>query len=312
MVPTPSPEFEQRIAAVRSFNRFYTRQIGLLQDGLLQSQFSLAEARVLYELAHRNKLTATEISSDLGLDQGYLSRMLRRLAERNYVVRTASPTDRRQNFISLTTRGRLAFGSLDQRSQAEIGKMLGAIAPADQGRLTAAMAAIEALLGKRRLERPAYVLRPHRPGDMGWVVARHGALYAEEYGWDISFEGLVAEIVAEFIKTFDTACEHCWIGEIDGAPVGCVFLVKKSDTVAKLRLLLVERQARGLGIGARLVEECIRFARSAGYRTITLWTQSILVGARRIYERAGFKRVAQEPHASFGQKLLGETWEITL
>jgi DNA-binding MarR family transcriptional regulator/N-acetylglutamate synthase-like GNAT family acetyltransferase len=309
---TAATDLDRRIAAVRRFNRFYTRQIGLLRDGVLDSPFSLAEARVLYELGQHGRLTATQLAGALGLDQGYLSRILRRFADRNLIAKTASPDDGRQILLVLTASGRSAFRSLDRGSHDQVGAMLAKLPHADQERIVAAMGAIGDILGERNGPRPAYVLRPPRPGEFGWVVARHGAVYTEALGWDTSFEGLVAEIVAAFIKNFDPQHERCWIAEIDGEPVGCVFLVRKSDTVAMLRLLLVEPKARGHGIGARLVEECIRFARSAGYTTIALWTQSILIGARRIYERAGFRRIAEDRHTSFGRDLVGETWERKL
>jgi DNA-binding MarR family transcriptional regulator/GNAT superfamily N-acetyltransferase len=310
----PSSDLEQRIAAVRRFSRFYTRQIGLLRAGVVDSAFSLAEGRILYELAHADQTTATQLAEELGLDRGYLSRILRSLCERDLVFKTPSPDDKRQILLSLTTKGRLAFADLDQRSQNEVAAMLEKIPPAEQDRIAGAMATIERLLRRDSCEHasPAYVLRPPRPGDMGWVVSSHGALYSQEYGWDQSFEALVAEIVAQFIRTYDASRERCWIADLDGEPVGSIFLVRASDEVAKLRLLMVERRARGLGIGGRLVEECVRFARQCGYAKITLWTQSVLVAAHRIYKRAGFKRVASEPHVSFGKSLVGETWELAL
>ncbi|MGP0090103.1 MAG: GNAT family N-acetyltransferase [Xanthobacteraceae bacterium] len=305
-------DLDRRVAAVRSFNRFYTRQIGLLQDGFLQSPFSLAEVRVLYELAHGDEPTATDVAQSLNLDAGYLSRITAKFVDADLVTKLPSAADRRQFRLKLTTKGRRAFAGLENRSHGDIAAMLGRLAGSEQERMVKAMQAIEGMLRAPRADKPSYLLRPHQPGDMGFVVARHGARYAEEYGWDISFEALVAEIVAEFIKKFDPKRERCWIAEIDGEPVGSVFLVKASDTVAKLRLLLVEPKARGLGIGGRLVEECIRFARQNGYKSITLWTQSILTGARRIYQNAGFRRVREEPHTSFGQDLIGETWERAL
>jgi DNA-binding MarR family transcriptional regulator/N-acetylglutamate synthase-like GNAT family acetyltransferase len=311
-----SPDMEQRVAAVRRFSRFYTRQLGCLQDMFLQTPFSLAEARVLYELAHRDKPTATAIADELGLDRAYLSRILRGFADRDLIFKTPSRQDGRQVLLSLTTKGRLAFASIDERSQGDVAGMLEKIPVPAQERVVGAMGAIERLIGGQADEpdaaRPAYVLRPPRAGDMGWIVARHGALYAQEHGWGQRFEGLCAEIVAEFCRDNDPARERCWIADIDGEPVGCVFLVRASDEVAKLRLILVEPRARGLGIGSRLVEECIGFARAAGYKTMTLWTQSVLVSARRIYEAAGFRCVASEAHAEFGVALTGETWERAL
>jgi len=306
------PVSEQRIAAVRRFTRFYTRRMGVLRDGLLETQFSLTESRVLYELANRTAPTAAELCRDLGLDAGYLSRILRAFAQRGLIARTPSKVDARSHQIMLTPAGRAAFAPLDRRSQDEVAAMLAGIAESEQGWLIDAMRTVERFLGERPADAPGYVLRPHEPGDMGWVVSRHGALYAQEYGWDITFEALVAEIVAAFIKTFDMRRECCWIAEVDGAPVGSVFLVKQSDEIAKLRLLLVEPRARGLRIGARLVGECVRFARLAGYRTLTLWTNDVLVAARHIYEHAGFRLVQEEKHRSFGHDLVGQNWELAL
>ena len=306
------PSSDQEIAAVRAFTRFYTRKIGVLDQHLLKSPYSLSEARVLYELAHRDDLTAKEIGTGLGLDPGYLSRILQNFAESGLISRKPLASDRRQYRLALTSRGRQAFARLDQSSQDEVAAMLAPLPPDEGRRLTAAMATIEELLEGRKRERASFLLRSHRIGDIGWVISRHGAVYAQDYGWDISFEALVAEIAAQFIKSHDPAREHCWIAEVAGEPVGSVFLVKGSDEVAKLRLLLVEQKARGLGVGRALVEQCIRFAREAGYTSITLWTQSILIAARNIYQRAGFRRVAEEKHHSFGADLTGETWELTL
>ncbi len=303
---------EARVEATRRFNRFYTRRIGVLQEGLLQSPFSLAEARVLYELAHRERPRATELGKELGLDEGYLSRILRGLRKRGLVDRRPSPADGRTNLLGLTRRGKAAFATLDERSRQEIGAMLAALPPRGQSRVVEAMGAIEALLGGARRAAVPYLLRLHQPGDMGWVVHRHGVLYAQEYGWDERFEGLVAEIVARFVKRFDPKRERCWIAEQDGEIVGSVFLVKQSRTVARLRLMLVEPKARGMGIGTRLVGECIRFARQVGYARITLWTNSVLLAARHIYEQSGFRLVHEEPHASFGHDLVGETWDLKL
>lgn len=303
---------EQRVGAVRRFNRLYTRRIGVLRDNFLDSSYSLAEARVLYELARREGLTATEVAADLGLDHGYLSRILRSFSERGLVAKAPSPSDRRQSLLSLTVKGRLAFAQIDQRSQSEIADMIGKLAPADQERLIGAMRTIESVLDETRAPEPPYILRPPRAGDMGWIVSRHGALYREEYGWDERLEALTAEIVAAFIRNFDGKRERGWIAERDSENVGCVLLVKETDEIARLRLLLVEPKARGLGIGARLVAEAVRFAREAGYRTITLWTHSVLTAARTIYERAGFKLVASKEHDEFGKTLVGETWELEL
>jgi DNA-binding MarR family transcriptional regulator/GNAT superfamily N-acetyltransferase len=303
---------EERIATVRRFNRFYTRKIGVLAERLLNSPFSLAEARVLYELALREPATATELRQELGLDPGYLSRILAGFARRGLVSRASSETDRRQSHLSLTQTGRAAFAPLDARSRDEIGGLLASLPEPDQGRLVAAMEQVERLLGASPAPKVPYLLRPPAPGDIGWVISRHGALYAKEYGFDQTFEALVGEIAAKFITEFDPKRERCWIAERDGEPVGSVFLVKGSDRTAKLRLLLVEPSARGLGIGARLVAECIRFARQSGYQEITLWTQSVLVAARHIYQAAGFRLMRSEPHHSFGQDLIGETWDLAL
>jgi len=303
---------DDRIEAVRQFNRFHTRKIGVLNEGLLGGPFSLTESRVLYELATRNETRACELASELSLDPGYLSRILRSFEDRGLIDRRQSDTDARQSVLSLTEQGKRAFASLNSQSRAEIAAMLRGLSRADQNRLVAAMRLIAELLEPRSPGRVAYVIRPHRPGDMGWVVHRHGVLYAEEYGWDERFEALVAGIAAEFINRHDPKRERCWIAEMDGELVGCVFLVKQSDTVAQLRLLLVEPKARGLGLGGRLVDELVRFARLAGYKKIVLWTNSVLLAARRLYERAGFRLVREEPHCSFGRDLIGETWELDL
>jgi DNA-binding MarR family transcriptional regulator/GNAT superfamily N-acetyltransferase len=307
-----APLSEQRIAAVRRFSRFYTGRIGLLREGLHDSPFSLTQSRVLYELAHRAAPTAAEIARDLGLDAGYLSRILRAFRQNGLIARTPSDTDGRQTHVSLTPAGRQAFAPLDRGSDDEAAAMLARLTSAGQARLIAAMGTIEQLLGGRPADATPYLLRPHQPGDMGWVTSRHGALYAQEYNWDTDFEALVAGIVAAFIRNFDMRRERCWIAEIDGEPVGSVFLVKQSQEIGKLRLLLVEPRARGLGIGARLVAECIRFARLAGYRTLALWTNDVLVAARHIYEKAGFRLVAEEKHRSFGHDLVGQNWELGL
>lgn len=305
-------EFPARVEAVRRFNRFYTRQIGVLQEGLLQSPFSLTEARVLYELAHQKETTATALGEELGLDAGYLSRILRGFQKQGLIDKKPSETDGRQSLLKLTAPGKKAFARIDKDSQREIGAMLQSLPATGQSRLMEAMETIEELLGTRPEPRVPYILRPHQPGDMGWVVQLHGALYAQEYGWDEQFEALVAEIVAQFLRSFDPKRERCWIAEKDGENVGSVFLVRDSDTVAKLRLLLVDPKARGLGIGARLVDECMRFARQVGYRKITLWTNSVLHAARRIYEAAGFRLVHEEAHHSFGHDLIGQTWGLDL
>lgn len=305
-------DMSQRVAIVRRFNRFYTKQIGVLTDAYLQSPFSVTEARVVYELAHHEQSTATELGAELGLDAGHLSRILRDLKKRKLLDKQPSATDGRQSVLRLTEKGQGAFATINTRSHSDIEAMLNKLSAEDQNRLVEAMGTIERLLGAQPEHKVPYILRLHQPGDMGWVVHRHGALYSEEYKWDEQFEGLVAEIVAKFIKHYDPKRERCWIAEKDGETVGSVFLVKKSKTVAKLRLLLVEPKARGLGIGARLVDECVRFARQAGYQKIVLWTNSILGAARHIYEKAGFHLVESEPHHSFGHDLVGETWELAL
>jgi DNA-binding MarR family transcriptional regulator/GNAT superfamily N-acetyltransferase len=305
-------EFDQRVAAVRRFTRFYTQRIGVLQDGLLQSPFSLTEGRVLYELANRAQPTASELCRDLGLDAGYLSRILRRYERRGLVRRAQSKSDGRRSLLSITDKGRKAFAPLNARSREEIGAMLRVLSASEQKRLVAAMRAIERLLGAKSEASAPYVLRPAAPGDMGWVVSRHGALYAQEYGFDAQFEALVAGIVATFVQRFDEKRERCWIAEKDGENVGSVFVVRHSAAVAKLRLLLVEPKARGLGIGARLVDEALRFAQQHGYRKMTLWTQSNLAAARAIYEKTGFRLAKTEPHRSFGHDLVGEYWARTL
>jgi len=308
----PDPVFEQRVNAVRHFSRFYTRKIGLLQAGLLDSPFSLTQARVLYELAHHPESTATDIATALDLDHGYLSRILRGFDEEGLIDRRRAKEDGRQVVLSLTTKGHKAFAALDHRSQHDIGALLHRLPESDQARVVAAMSTIEHLLGEEMPGVPLYILRPHRPGDMGWVIGHQAKLYASEYGWDLTYEALVAEIAAQFIRNFDPAREYCWIAELDGEPVGSVFVVKQSEEVAKLRLLAVDAKARGLGIGRRLVDECVTFARARGYRRITLWTQSVLTSARRIYEAVGFRRVGKEPHESFGASLVGETWQLDL
>jgi DNA-binding MarR family transcriptional regulator/N-acetylglutamate synthase-like GNAT family acetyltransferase len=304
------------VAAVRRFNRFYTRQIGVLHEGLLDSPFSLTEVRVLYEVAHRDKVTAAEISKELGLDPGYLSRILNGFEARRLIRRVPSETDARQNLVELSKHGTTIFAKLDSRSNEHVRGMLSDLPQSEQARLVGAMATIESLLGScardGATDGPSYILRPHRPGDMGWVVHRHGVLYAEEHGYDERFEALVASIVAEFIQNFDSKRERCWIAEKAGEIVGCVLLVRKSKSIAKLRLLLVEPAARGLGIGRRLVAECVRFARQTGYKKIMLWTQSTLHAAREIYKRAGFRKVHEEKHHSWGHDLVAETWELKL
>lgn len=299
-----------QVAAVRGFNRFWTRRIGVLAEGYLGSEFSLTQVRVLYELAHREETTASDLIRELGLDAGYLSRILRGFEGRALISRRRSSVDGRRSLLRLTERGRQAFDRLDARSREDIGAMLDELTPEERERAVGAMRGIERVLGARS-EQP-YLLRRHRPGDMGWVVHRHGVLYSREYGWDEQFEALVAEIVAKFIRQYDPERERCWIAERDGEAVGSVFLVRHSEVEARLRLLLVEPSARGLGVGARLVEECVAFARATGYRRISLWTNDVLHAARYIYEGAGFRLTHEEPHHSFGHDLIGQTWELNL
>lgn len=302
--------FQHRVAAVRRFSRFYTRAIGALQEGLLQSRFSLAEARVLYELAQRGDTTATDLGRDLDMDAGYLSRILQRFDRDGLIVRTPSEADRRQSLLSLTQAGREAFAPLDARSREAVGALLAPLPEPAQSKLVTAMAHIETLLDVPRAA--PWLLRQHRPGDIGWVVARHAALYAEEYGFDARFEALVARVAGEFLAQHDPVRERCWIAECDGVNLGSVFVVRQSDEIARLRLLIVEPAARGLGIGRRLVDECIGFARVAGYRGITLWTNDVLVAARGIYRQAGFRMVASAPHSDFGPPMVGEDWDLLL
>jgi DNA-binding MarR family transcriptional regulator/N-acetylglutamate synthase-like GNAT family acetyltransferase len=309
----PNSELGERVRAVRRFNRFYTRKIGVLKEGLLGSPLSLTEGRVLYELAQREKTTASELAQELGLDSGYLSRMLKSFAAKGVVTRHVSKSDRRQMILTLTNRGRELFATIDDRSRDEIAALLGVLPASHQAQLVAALERVERLLGVRGEEAElSYILRPHQPGDIGWIIHRHGVLYAEEYGLDASFEALVARIAADFVENFDARRERCWIAERDVGIVGSVLLVRDSEEIAKLRLLYVEPTARGLGIGRRLVGECIGFARRTSYRKLTLWTNDVLVSARRIYEAAGFHLVHEEPHHSFGRDLVGQYWELPL
>jgi DNA-binding MarR family transcriptional regulator/N-acetylglutamate synthase-like GNAT family acetyltransferase len=298
---------ERQVAEVRAFNRFYTKQIGVLSEGLLRSEYSLTEVRVLYELAHAERTSAKRLVEELALDPGYLSRIIKKLTDRGFIAKKTNDNDQRETWLALTEQGRKAFEPLNRASDEEVRALLSRLAATDQKKLVAAMATIRDLLGETDTSEP-YLLRPHRVGDMGWVVHRHGTLYSQEYGWDERFEALVAEIAAEFIKTFDPKRERCWIAERKGEIVGSVFLVKKDDITAKLRLLYVEPSARGLGIGKRLVEECLRFAKQVGYKKVTLWTQGNLAAARGIYEKAGFTLVGQQNHKSFGKELVAETW----
>jgi DNA-binding MarR family transcriptional regulator/N-acetylglutamate synthase-like GNAT family acetyltransferase len=305
------------VDAMRRFSRFYTRKIGLLQEEFLGTDFSLTEGRVLYELAHKQESTAAAIAAALALDAGYLSRILSTFERKKLIAKTPSPTDGRQSILTLTARGRKAFAPLEARSSEQVGKMISTLSEPKKRRLVEAMQTVEDLLGGggfegERAKPSGYILRPPQVGDLGWVVHRQGALYWQEYGYDEHFEALVAEIVAKFVQNFDARRERCWIAERDEEIVGSVFLVKESEKVAKLRLLYVEPSARGLGIGGRLVAECVRFARQAGYEKIVLWTQSELDAARHVYEKVGFRVVEKKEHHSFGKDLTAEVWELEL
>lgn len=305
---------DENVAAIRAFNRFYTRRIGAL-GAHLDSELSLTETRVLYELANRDGAAAADIARELDLDRGYLSRTLRAFRRRGWITAAPSAGDRRRTVLRLTAAGRRTFSPIDKRATQAIGDFLRPLATADHQRLLDAMHTIRSLLGDTTVARPEpapYVLRPPRAGDMGWVVNRHGVLYSREYGWDDRFEALVARVVADFVEHFDSKRERCWIAERDGQPVGSIFVVKGSKTVAKLRLLLVEPSARGFGIGRRLVDEVIHFARHTGYKKVQLWTQSDLKAARRIYKTAGFELVGTEEHSAFGSPLTAETWELVV
>jgi len=301
-----------RVDRVRRFNRLYTRRIGVLQDGYLDSPFSLAEVRVLYELAHQPGATASDLARQLDLDPGYLSRILRRFDERGLLDRTRSVRDGRERHLRLTPGGTATFEPLETVAREQIGSLLGTLSDPQQQQLLGSMATIEGLLERPPTE-PSYTLRTEpKPGDFGWVVQRHGAIYAEEYGWDLTFEALVASIVARFVEHYDPEYERVWIAERDGERIGCLFLVKLSRRVAKLRLFLVEPSARGMGVGDRMVVELLDFARASGYHTIRLWTQGNLLAARRLYARHGFRLIEEEPNHAFGADLVSETWELKL
>ena len=305
-------ELSAHVEAVRRFSRFYTTRIGLLEEGLLDSPFSLTEGRVIWELAHRSDITATELASDLGVDAGYLSRVLRGLQRRDILRKRRSPDDGRAFLLTLGPKGRAAFGKLDAASREQIGELIGHLGPTDRARLTSAMRTVEDLLSGA-LEGPVpYILRDPHAGDLGWIVASHGRIYAEEYGWDDRFEATAAQIVARFVQKRDPKRERCWIAEREGENVGCVLVVARSPRVAQLRCLIVDPAARGLGIGRRLVQECIRFARQTGYRRMMLWTVDILHAARRIYEQEGFELTNEEPWDGFGPALVSQTWERPL
>ena len=302
-----------QIARVRAFNRDYTRRIGVLSEGLLDSPYSLTEVRVMYEIAHRSGVTAGELAEGLDLDRGYLSRMLKGFETKKLLVRTPAPEDGRRQHLRMTPAGMRVFAPLEERSQEQVRGMLTALDEERRRVLLEAMDMIQNALDETKGNPTRQLtLRAHRPGDMGWVVQRHGEIYHQEYGWNEEFEALVAEITAEFVRKLDVTRERCWIAEHDGRRVGCIFLVAKDATTAKLRLLLVDPDARGLGVGRKLVAECVRFARAAGYRKIVLWTQESLTAARHLYTEAGFVKTAREPHRSFGHDLVGETWEREL
>lgn len=304
---------EERISEVRRFNRFITRKIGALREGLLHSPYSLTEARIIFEIANSDHLTAADLTKILGLNAGYLSRTLAGLEEKGIIQKVRSEEDGRQRILQLTDEGEKAFRLLNQRSHDEVAQLLGELSEREQQRLISAMQTVQGLLdGKGFKYSEPYFLRQHEPGDMGWIIHKHGILYAKEYGWDERFEALVSQIAADFINNYKPAKERCFIAEMDGEIVGSVLVVQESETVAKLRLLLVDPKARGMGLGTKLVEECIRFAKRVGYKKLVLWTNSVLREARHIYQKTGFKLVAQEKHHSFGQDLVGETWELEL
>jgi len=305
---------EAVIEVIRGFNRFYTRQLGLLNDGYQGSRFTLTEVRVLYELASRDGCTATEIAQELCLDLGYLSRLLGKFERLRFLIRKRSAVDARQYILRLSKAGQAAFAPLDRAARAQVAAMIAELGTEHRRQLLTSMQGIQRLIQPPpiRTEAGSYTLRPFRIGDLGWIAHRQGILYAEEYGWDGSYEALVAEILAGFVKSFDPANENGWIAERAGLVVGSVFLVRASDRLAKLRLLYVEPSARGLGLGRRLVHECVAFARAKGYRTLTLWTNDVLVSARRIYETAGFTLTKEERHHSFGKDLVGQTWDLAL
>jgi DNA-binding MarR family transcriptional regulator/GNAT superfamily N-acetyltransferase len=306
------PPEAQRVAAVRRFNRFYTQKLGVLRRGWLDSPYSLTEARVLYEIRERKRATASDIARDLDLDAGYLSRILRRFHRLGLIRKDVSPDDGRQSFLSMTARGRRTFAPIETRTQRQVGALLNPLSAPEQDRLVSAMRTVETMIASEPQASSEIILRQPRPGDLGWVVARHAELYAREYGWGENFEGLCAQIVADFAQKLDPECERCWIAEMDGQNVGSIFLVRETDTVARLRLLLVDPVARGRGVGRRLTEECIRFARRCGYRSITLWTHQVLAAARHIYEGAGFRLTSSEARRSFGCDVVSEHWDLLL
>ncbi len=313
--PVPSPSSAAHIQAVRRFNRFYTQRIGVL-DPYLGSEFSLTEVRVLYELAHRDQPTASELGRDLALDAGYLSRILRRFERQGWLARVPSPADARHSLLALTDAGHKIFAPLKQQSSDKASALLAALMPGQQRELVSAMATMQRLLAPVTESTPTrtrtIVLRDPKPGDMGWVVQQHGEIYAREYGWNSEFEALVANIVSKYLEKVQPESRKCWIAELDGEQVGAVFVVRKTASVAQLRMLILTPQARGLGLGGRLVDECIQFARSKGYKKMQLWTNSCLDAARALYAKRGFRLVRSEPYNGFGHDLVGETWELRL
>lgn len=313
MPATADPPRAEDVKALRAFNRLYTQRIGVLEP-YLGSDFSLTEVRVLYELAHRDQPAASELARDLALDGGYLSRILRRFEAKGWLRRSPSPADARQSLLKLTDAGHAAFAPLQQRSRDEAGALLASLPAAQRAEMLDAMGRLQRLLvpDAAGAKPRAAVLRDPQPGDIGWVVEQHGAIYAREYGWNAEFEALVAQVAADFLKNFQPQWEKCWIAELDGQRVGSVFVVRKSATVAQLRLLILTPQARGLGLGGRLTDECLAFARAKGYRKMVLWTNSCLDAARAIYSARGFRLTKREPYRGFGQKLVGETWELKL
>jgi len=300
------------IEALRIFNRFYTAQIGVLQEGLLDSRFPLAEARVIYELASRGEATAKDLGRDLGIDTGYLSRMLRGLTNKGLVQKQPASDDRRKSILSLTDQGLAEYAVLDEISRAANTRLLAPLSDRDQERLIEAMARIQALLSPPENTGKAFVLRPHRPGDMGQVISLHGSLYAEQFGWDHTFEALVASISAEFITSFDPETECSWIAEVDGDFVGSAFVVRVDDDICKLRMMIIDQKAQGLGIGRALLNESLGFARRKGYGKMTLWTNDVLIAARKMYATAGFTMIDAEPVHTFGKDMVSETWELDL
>lgn len=314
-MPAPAPSLDRRVADIRRFNRFYTQRVGALEQGHLHSEFSLAEVRILYELAHSDVTTASELVQSLGVDGGYVSRIVSGFVRQALVKRTRSARDGRQTHLTLTRAGKKVVAPLQRRAHAEVAAMLAPLGDPEQRRLVEAMREIQTLLGGPDRAAGAaepFLIRTHQPGDMGWIVHRHAILYHDEYGWNEEFEALIADIVSKFLRRLDPRRERCWIAERGGGIVGSVFVVARSKHVAQLRLLYVEPSARGLGIGRRLVDECVRFARARGYRTMMLWTNGVLHSARHIYESAGFGLVSEERHQSFGHDLVGQNWELVL